>query len=66
MRTLKFNNEHKKSNAKLLYDIMKIVIAVLILAPIAKQEYELFFILTGTVLCIVLWALAYLFERGVE
>ena len=36
MRALKFNNEHRKSNAKLLYDIMKIAIAVLILAPIAK------------------------------
>ena len=66
MRILKFNNEHKKSNAKLLYDIMKITIAVLILAPIAKQEYELFFILTGTTLCALLWTGAYFFERSIK
>ena len=66
MRALKFNNEHRKSNAKLLYDTMKIIIAVLILAPIAKQEYELLFILTGAVLCVVLWIVAYLFERDLK
>lgn len=66
MRALKFNNEHKKSNAKLLYDLMKIIIVVLILTPIAKQAYDMFFILTGTLLCILSWVGAYIFERGVK
>ena len=61
-----FNNEHKKSNAKLLYDLMKIIIAVLLLAPIARHEHELVFILTGSVLCALSWVAAYLFERSIK
>ena len=50
-----FNVEHKKSNAKLCYDTIKIILAIMILTPVAKQKYNTDFILTGLLICSLLW-----------
>ena len=60
------NNEHKKSNAKLFYDLLKIVLAILVLTPIARKSYEPFFVVTSLIACIILWLIAYLLERSVK
>ena len=65
-----FNNEHRKSNAKLFYDFIKIIFTIIILSPIAKSNFNFVIsekiLLTCLLICGLLWGVAYLFERGTK
>ncbi|MBW8051244.1 MAG: hypothetical protein FVQ77_13065 [Cytophagales bacterium] len=56
--------KQKDSFAKFLYDIAKIIFAIVVIGPFAKPEsFNIFALVTGSLIAVVLFIIAQLIEK---